>query len=86
MTVRNMCTTMVLSGKMSKEALSNDLRTSLIEQYITIYHEEVVDFGRGSRRGEASNDAIGRVAGRRTRTSTARGTWQVAGELENVRS
>ena len=44
MTVKNMCTTMVLSGRMSNEALSNDFRTPLIEQYITIYHEDVVDF------------------------------------------
>ena len=35
---------MVLSGRMSNEALSNDFGTPLIEQYITIYHEEVVDF------------------------------------------
>ena len=34
LTVKNMCTTMVLSG----------LKTLLIDQYITVYQEEVVDF------------------------------------------
>ena len=29
---------------MSKEALRNDLRTSLIDKYMTIYQEGVVDF------------------------------------------
>ena len=35
---------MFLSGRMSKEALRNDLRTSLIDKYMTIYQEGVVDF------------------------------------------
>ena len=44
MTVKKMCTTMVLSGRMGKEALSNNLRVPLIDKYMTIYQEEVVDF------------------------------------------
>ena len=32
-----------MSGRISEEALSNNLRTPLIDQYIKIYQEEVVN-------------------------------------------